>query len=258
MEGSPVEPTGLLAQCRWPALEERYSAALREATRYIVERWQPVGIIASGTIIRGNPSPSSDLDLFVLHHVPERQRVQRFFGGVPAEIFVNPPERVERYFESGKLDGRPKIAHMLATGFVVYDGDPVVEQLRAGAVQVLGSKPEPSPERSVRQRYTVATWLEDAEDIAEADADLCVALLYKAVEGAVEYRFWDARQWQPRAKETLAALERLDAGLAARVRAFYRTADPTDRLRLAREIVRQTVGATGFFEWESSAESLLT
>jgi predicted nucleotidyltransferase len=253
-----MESTRLLAQCRWPALQEPYNTALHEATRYIVERWQLVGIIASGTIIRGNPSPSSDLDLFVLHRAPERQRVQRFFGGVPAEIFVNPPERVERYFEAEKRDGRPKIAHLLATGFVVYGGDPVVEELRARAVQALGSRPEPPPESLVRQRYAVATWLEDAEDVAEVDADLCAALLYKAVEGAVEYRFWDARQWQPRAKDTLSALESLDAGLAARVRAFYRSANPTDRLRLAHEIVRQTVGATGFFEWESPVEFLRT
>jgi len=246
----------LLAQCRWPVLEKRYSAALREAARYIFARWQPVGIVAAGTIIRGHPSPSSDLDIFVLHRVPERQRVQRFFEGVPAEIFVNPPERIERYFESDQRDGRLITAHMLASGFVVYDADPAVEALRARAAQVLASQPEPSPGELVRRRYAVATGLEDAEDIAEVDADLCAALLSKVVEGAVQYRFWDARRWQPRAKDTLSALEALDAGLAALVRAFYRTANPTDRLRLARQIVRQTVGATGFFEWESPVERL--
>lgn len=121
-----------LAQCRWPVLEEPYGGALHEAVRYIFEHWQPKGIIASGTIVRGNPSPSSDLDLFVLHRAPERQRVQRFFAGVPAEVFVNPPERVERYFEGERREGRLITTHMLATGFVVYDADPVVEDLRLG------------------------------------------------------------------------------------------------------------------------------
>lgn len=249
-----MEPTRLHAQCRWPALEARYRTALQEATRYIFGRWQPVGIIASGTIIRGNPSPSSDLDLYVLHRAPERQRVQRFFGGVPAEIFVNPPARVERSFESDRRDGRLITAHLLATGFVVYDADPVVEQLRARAAQVLDSPPEPSPEKLIRERYAVSTGLEDAEDVAEVDADLCAALLCRVVERAVEYRFWTARRWQPRYKDTFSALETLDSGLAACVRAFYQTADPADRLRLAREIVRQTAGATGFFEWESPPE----
>jgi predicted nucleotidyltransferase len=219
-------------------------------------RWQPVGIIAAGTIIRGNPSPSSDLDLYVLHRAPERQRVQRIFGGVPAEIFVNPPERAERYFASERHDGRLITAHMLASGFVVYDADPAVEALRARATQVLESRPEPSPGELVRRRYAVATGLEDAEDVAAVDADLCAALLCKVVEGAVQYRFWDARRWQPRAKDTLSALEALDADLAALVSAFYRTAHPTDRLRLGREIVSRTVGATGFFEWESPVERL--
>jgi predicted nucleotidyltransferase len=245
-----------MTECRWPVLEEPYSGALHAAVGHVFERWRPIGIVASGTIIRGNPSPSSDLDLFVLHRVPERQRVQRFFGGVPAEIFVNPPERVERSFEGEKREGRLIVAHMLATGFVVYDADPVVEHLRTRAAQILDSRPAPSADDLVRRRYSVAMWLEDAEDVATMDADLCTMLLGKAVESAVAYRFWDARRWQPRQKDTLAALEALDPELANRVRAFYRTADLAHRRRLAREIVSQTVGATGFFEWESPVETL--
>jgi predicted nucleotidyltransferase len=245
-----------LAQCRWPALDAPYSAALREAVRYIFARWQPVGVIAAGTIVRGNPARSSDLDLFVLHRAPERQRVQRFFAGVPAEVFVNPPERVERYFQSEQRDGRLITAHMLSTGFVVYDTDPVIEALRARATRVLESPPDPSSDFLTQRRYVVATWLEDAEDVFEVDGDLCDTLLYKAVDRAVEYRFWAARQWQPRYKEILAALERLDTGFATQVRAFYRAADRHERLALARAIVSQSVGATGFFEWESPVELL--
>jgi hypothetical protein len=139
---------------------------------------------------------------------------------------------------------------------VVYDADPVVEHLRTRAAQILDSRPAPLPEQLLRRRYSVATWLEDAEDVASLDADLCTMLLCKAVESAVEYRFWDARQWQPRQKDTLTALEAIDPDLANRVRAFYRTVDLAHRRHLAREIVSQTVGATGFFEWESPVETL--
>jgi len=245
-----------LARCRWPELGEPYATALREAVDYIFGRWRPLGVIAAGTIVRGTPSPNSDLDLYVLHAAPERQRVQRFFRGVPAEMFVNPPERVERYFESDKREGRLIAAHMVATGFVVYQEGLAVERLRTLAGAALASTPDPSPAFLTQRRYTVATWLEDAEDVAGADPELCAMLLCRAVEGALEYRFWTARRWQPRYKDTLAALETLDRHLAQDARAFYRAADAEERLRLARSIVTRTVGADRFFEWESPVEAL--
>src|SRR5690349_1938923 len=199
-----------LARCRWPLLEEPYRAGLRAAVEYIFGRWEPVGIVAAGTIIRGNPAPSSDLDLYVVHTRPERQRVQKFFNGVPAEIFVNPRDRVERYFETDKASGRLAAAHMFATGFVVYQADDTVERLRARAAEVLASRPDPSPQFLTRRRYFVATSLEDAVDVAETDPEVCTAILFKVVEGAVQYRLWEARQWQPRYKDTLRALQNLD------------------------------------------------
>jgi hypothetical protein len=242
------------ARCRWPELAEPFATALREAVAYIFGRWEPIGIVAAGTIIRGNPGPSSDLDLHVLHRRPERQRVQRFFNGVPAELFVNPPGQVARYLDGERHDGRQMTAHMLATGFVVYEDDPALGHLRERAAAALASTPEPSPAFLTRQRYTVATWLEDAEDVAGEDAELCAALLCRAVDAAVEHRFWTARRWQPRHKDMLHALTALDGRLARDVRAFYRTADLAERRRRARRIVERTAGATGFFEWESEAE----
>jgi hypothetical protein len=120
----------------------------------------------------------------------------------------------------------------------------------------LEDRPEPTVAFLTRARYTAATWLEAAADVAATDPETCTALLGKAVEEAVRYRFWAARQWQPRPKDTLHALQRLDDGLAGHVRAFYRTPAPAERLRLARRIVSWSVDATGFFDWESEMEAV--
>jgi hypothetical protein len=245
-----------LDRCVWPPLEAPYAAALREAVRYIFGRWEPVGIVAAGTIIAGHPGPSSDLDLHVLHRRPERQRVQRFFNGVPAELFVNPAGRIDGYFASDRRSGRPITAHMLTTGAVVYAADAEVDRLRARAAAALAAGPEPAPALLTRTRYAAATGLEDAEDVAADDPELGFALLCRAVERAIEHRFWAARRWQPRPKDVLQALAALDGGLARDVRAFYRTADPTERRTLARRVVEGSVGAAGFFEWESEVEAV--
>lgn len=70
------------------ALAEPYASALREAVDFILAELEPVGIVASGTIIRGTAHRNTDLDLYVVRLGTHRRRVQRFFRGVPAEIFA--------------------------------------------------------------------------------------------------------------------------------------------------------------------------
>jgi predicted nucleotidyltransferase len=103
--------TSVLARCTWPPLPSPYDEALRDAVAFILREVDPVGIIATGTIVRGTPHESSDLDVFVIHGAPHRRRIQRFFHGVPAEIFINPASTVRRYFAEECRDGRPITAN---------------------------------------------------------------------------------------------------------------------------------------------------
>ena len=96
----------LLDQCHWPQLSEPYDRALRAAVAFILERFAVDGILVGGSIIRGNPHPGSDFDIMVLHRKNQRQRLQRFFHGVPAEIFVNPPQSIRGYFVEERRNGR--------------------------------------------------------------------------------------------------------------------------------------------------------
>jgi hypothetical protein len=237
-----------------PPLAEPYRGALAEAVAWIRGRFDPIGIVATGTIVRGNPHASSDLDLFVLHRQPWRQRLQRFFAGVPAEIFVNPPERVEEYFASERDEGRPITAHMVATGAVVLAADPVVERLRDRAAELLAAGPSPSPAKLTALRYGVATAFEDAMDVAGSDPATCRLFLNGAVEGAARYAFWAAGRWQPRGKELLRELAPVDPGLAAAVHRYFGAGTLAEQVVAAREVVERGVGATGFFGWESEPE----
>lgn len=121
----------LLATCRWPELAEPHAGALHQAVEFILAETSPIGIIATGTVVRGEAHPASDIDLYVVHEAAYRRRVQRFFNHVPTEIFINPPSAVRSYFPSEHRDGRRYTAHMIATGVVILDGDPVIERLRA-------------------------------------------------------------------------------------------------------------------------------
>src|SRR5680860_986680 len=81
------------------SLAEPNATALEMAIAFIHERYAPRGIIVSGTIVRGTPHASSDLDFMVIHDATWRRRSQRFFNGVPAEMFVNPEFQMRRTIE---------------------------------------------------------------------------------------------------------------------------------------------------------------
>jgi hypothetical protein len=246
----------LLAQCTWPDLPERYDRALREAVAHILARVTPVGIIAAGSILRRAPDPSSDLDIYVLHLAPFRQRVQKFFNGVPAEIFVNPPAAVEGYFTSEQASARPITAHMLVNGFVILDQHPVVEQLRQRARELLAAPPSLTPAQHIWKRYLASNLLEDAVDIAERDPITAQIFLAQAVFSMLQYHFEAAGRFIPRTKELLVQLDALDPPLAALARQFYNSGEFAARLHAAEQIADRTVKVRGFFEWESEPEQI--
>ena len=77
----------MLENCNFPKLTAKYDMALREAVSFVLASFKPVGIIASGTIVRGNPDTTSDIDLWVVHLEPIRQRIQKFFNAYRWRFF---------------------------------------------------------------------------------------------------------------------------------------------------------------------------
>src|SRR5262245_14981351 len=115
----------------WPTPAVARAVAAIEA--HARATYAPLGIVVAGSIVRGEAGPTSDLDVFVIHDQPWRLRDQRWFEGIPAELFVNPPGQVRRYFRNEHGDGRPCTAHMFATGVALPPVAPIVEALVAEA-----------------------------------------------------------------------------------------------------------------------------
>src|SRR5262245_11981753 len=98
--------------------------AAGELLAHVLATYKPLGIVVSGSLVRGvGAGPTSDLDVFVVHAEPWRERDQRRFAGIAAELFVNPPAQIRRYFASEHREGRPCSAHMFATSEVIEPAD---------------------------------------------------------------------------------------------------------------------------------------
>lgn len=243
-----------MSDLRWPELAEPYAGALHEAVALILDRYDVWGIIASGTPITGTPDRASDLDIYVVHARPQRQRVQRRYNGVPVEIFVNPPQAIRRYFVNER--DRPSTAHMLATGAVVLDRHPVVAELRAEAHTWLATPPNLTPDQLTLRRYMAADAYENAQDIQGRDPANALVILHDAVHLMLDYAFLAANRPLPRIKARLAALTELNPTLGEVVRAYYLATGPTESFALAAAIALQTIDTSGFFEWESPLEEV--
>lgn len=140
-----------------PPLPEPYATALDEAVASIHERYRPLGIIVSGTIVRGTAQASSDLDFMVIHQPAWRQRTQRFFNGVPAEMFVNPEFEMRRVIAAEPAGGRPVMSHLIGTGEIVHDTDGIMASLQAQARAILAGGSQVPREDLTQMRYRITS-----------------------------------------------------------------------------------------------------
>lgn len=247
-----------LARCSYPELEPRFSQALREAVAFIVDLVPDVSaILACGSILRGDSGPSSDLDMYVLRREARRQRMQKWFNGVPAEIFINPPHQVHKYFESEKREWRNVTAHMVATGYVVLQLDDNLDELRELAQDTINSTPK-TPEMVLTiARYMAACRYEDATDIVASRPEAALMIMNLAVHNMLHYAFKKAGRWLPRDKDLHIATQELDAELGAWTKQYY--AGETgfeERFALAEKIADRTIQTHGFFTWEFPEEEV--
>lgn len=239
-----------------PPLAEPYAAALEEALAFIHERYRPHGIIVSGTIIRGEYHANSDLDFVVIHEPAWRQRTQRFFNSVPAEMFVNPEFQMKRVIAAEPASGRPVMSHLIGTGEIIHDTDGVMASLQGQSRLILKGGSHVDGETLTQIRYRIATGFEDANDIRDIDPDRAHSIVTEALIEAIKLHYLQQGRWLPRHKVLLSDLDDLDPELGYAVRSALGCRNLDERLALATPVIQRIVRETGFFEWESEPQHL--
>lgn len=245
-----TEPAAVLDR-RLPGLAPVHRAALLEAWAWIEASLEPAGIVAAGSIVRGEGQRGSDLDLVVLWRRAGRQRLQRRFAGVPAEMFANSNAWLRHSIRVESASGRPVMAHMLATGVVLRDDDGAMALLVADAAQALRAGPALADDERVRMRYLAACAVEDALDMLPAADGDAVLLVRRAVDAMLDYAFLSRGFHLPRPKRRLAELRAFDAEAAAALAAVL-DADMRSQSAVLSAAAQRILVIDGFFDWESA------
>ncbi|MBO9539445.1 nucleotidyltransferase domain-containing protein [bacterium] len=139
--------------------------ALDYATRILRERYPGAQLaFAAGSIIRGEGTSTSDLDLVVIFDkLSQAYRESFLFEGLPVEAFVHDPETLAYFcWQMDRKEGIPSLPTMLADGVALPASSQLAEELVLMGKKVLEAGPEPmSTEEISRRRYHLGELLDD-------------------------------------------------------------------------------------------------
>ncbi len=236
-------------------MNDHHTIALDKALSWVFENFKPIGIIVTGSIVRGNPDINSDFDIYVIHKEFFRQRIQKFFNNVPCEIFVNNINNVYGYFEKEHKNNRPVSAHMISTGKVVFGADNFEVKELINKANSFYLKPLiPTEIKLISLKYAISTLFEDATDIKDKDTLTCTYFLNKLINDIIDFIFFTNSIPLPRPKERIKYLEKNFNDIGKLIVGYYQTEKFQDKYEIAKIIVGKTVGEYGFFEWESDRD----
>jgi predicted nucleotidyltransferase len=249
----------LLYTCSMTWRVPPYDQAIAELEPYVQATWKPIGVIVAGSIVRGEGGPTSDLDVVVLHEEPWRLREQRWFAGVPTELFVNPPGRVRQAFADEHAEGWPSMAHMFVTGEVLDlpgPPHPVVAELIREAREWLARPVALSPAQLAAQRYGAVDMLDNARDVIDDDPAAAQLFLASTVTQIIACAFLGRGLFQPRRKRAIAALSEIDPAAGDLIRRWA-TQSGRDALATVEQLARHVIGVDTFFAWASDRDPVI-
>jgi hypothetical protein len=150
------------------------------------ERYPDADVIfLSGSLLRGEGTPYSDLDLVVIfEQLPHAWRESFNFQGYPVEAFVHDPETFNYFIhELGVPSGQAAMAHMVAEGVEVPGPTEISQSLkRITADLIAAGPPKLSDEDERKLRYTITNLIDDIrqprskEELVASGAELYGAL----------------------------------------------------------------------------------
>ena len=194
-------------------------------------------VFAAGSLVRGEGTAYSDLDLVVVYSsLPCAYRESFTFRKLPVEAFVHDPETLE-YFsvEMDRAAGIPALPQMVVEGREIPNSTDLSRMLKARAAALINAGPPPlDSESERRRRYTVTDLVDDVREWRSTEE--LMATGSRLFEELADYYLRSIGHWSARGKAVPRALQRADPALCTRYcRAFeslfhHREVGPVIRL----------------------------
>jgi hypothetical protein len=157
-------------------------------------------VFLSGSVMRGEGTETSDLDLVVVYERLEAAHRESFVHrGWPVEAFVHDPETLRYFFQTDRVGGVPVLLDMVASGVPLPRATALSEAMRSLAEQVLAAGPPRWTDADEsRARYTITNLIDDLRSPrSRKELVAAGAALYSDL---ANYFFRSQGLWSARAK----------------------------------------------------------
>lgn len=201
----------------------------------------------AGSVVRGEGTRYSDLDLVVVHERLHHAYRESFISsGWPIEAFVHDPETLRYFLSTDRASGVPTLASMIVDGIALPDANEFARSLKLAAAAALDAGPPPwSDKERQLSRYLITDLAEDLRDPrSNAEFHASASRLYEMLAN----HFCRSRgRWSARGKAIVRHLRNVDASFAeAFARAFDSAFERADCRPLV-EIAKSVLEADGGF-----------
>ncbi len=172
-------------------------------------------ILVSGSVVRGEATAHSDLDLVVLFpHVERAYRESFFHKGWPVEAFIHDADTLRYFFDHvDKHLGRATLAEMVVEGHEIPNSTPLTDQMKVRAQKALqDGPPDLSADDLQDRRYQISEILDDMREPRNRQELVGTAtLLYNEL---ADFYFRTRHGWTGTGKSLVRRMKRTDAVFA--------------------------------------------
>jgi hypothetical protein len=204
-------------------------------------------VFLAGSLVRGEGTSTSDLDLVVLfERVPRAYRESFIHDRWPVEAFVHDPKTLEYFFrEVDRPTGFPSLPTMVDEGIEIPEPSEFSDPLKRLAAAVLGEGPPKWTEQDLsNSRYAITDMIDDLRDSRSTqEMHATATLLYSTL---ANHYFRSKGLWSAKGKAIPRRLNSLDVGLAGKFLnsfgKFFTENCVTAVIELAEEILAPTGG----------------
>ncbi|WP_445509332.1 nucleotidyltransferase domain-containing protein [Rossellomorea marisflavi] len=151
--------------------------AFHSAKELILDRFPSChAALLSGSVIRGQETATSDLDIIVIHNeLASSYRESLIWQGWPVELFVHNSTGILDFFKDDCLRGRPSLPRMIAEGLPLKSNQ-TLDSLKVIANRLLSAGPESWDEDTIdRKRYFLTDALDDFNGCNDRGEGLFIA-----------------------------------------------------------------------------------
>jgi Nucleotidyltransferase domain len=197
--------------------------AIAAAKAIGLERYpRAVATFLAGSLVRGEGTAASDLDLVVVfERVANAYRESFRFGRWPVEAFVHDPETLEYFFhEFDGPSGVPVLPMMISEGIEIPESSARSRALKDAASRLIAGGPKPWGKTEIEaSRYAITNLVDDLRDPrSKAERTATGAALYAALSN---HYLRSRVLWSARDKTIPRRLREADPAFAARFEAAF-------------------------------------